>query len=169
MNTPDDTLHPAVREARLTERFDALRSELARVRAPAHLEASLVEEFRSRRAGNIGAARPRLWWMPPLAMAATVAAVSWMVRAPGDLPVPDPAIEFTIEPAARGDAGPFLALTPLERIALEPQATVVTTEFPRALLAQWGLPVSPERAGEPVRAEMLYSAEGEALAVRVLN
>ena len=66
------------------------------------------------------------------------------------------------------DPGPFLALKPLERIALEPQATVVTTEFPRALLAQWGLPVSPERAGEPVRAEMLYSAEGEALAVRLL-
>ena len=41
--------------------------------------------------------------------------------------------------------------------------------FPRALLAQWGLPVSPERAGEPVRAEMLYSARGEPLAVRLLD
>ena len=56
-----------------------------------------------------------------------------------------------------------------ERIALEPATTVVATEFPRALLADWGLPVSPDRAGELVRAEMLYSAEGEALAVRLVN
>jgi hypothetical protein len=37
------------------------------------------------------------------------------------------------------------------------------------MLAQWGLPVAPERAGEPVRAEMLYSAEGEPLALRILD
>ena len=72
-------------------------------------------------------------------------------------------------PAPRADTGPFLALKPLERIALEPGTTVVTTEFPRALLADWGLPVSPDRAGEPVRAEMLYSADGEPLAVRLVN
>ena len=68
-----------------------------------------------------------------------------------------------------GDPGPFLALQPLDRIAAEPGKHVVTTEFPRALLADWGLPVSPDRAGEPVRAEMLYSADGEPLAVRILN
>jgi hypothetical protein len=67
------------------------------------------------------------------------------------------------------DPGPFLALKPLERIALEPGTTVVASEFPRALLADWGLPVSPDRAGEPVRAEFLYSPDGEALAVRLIN
>ena len=67
-------------------------------------------------------------------------------------------------PAAqlRGELG-------LERIALEPGTTVVATEFPRALLADWGLPVSPDRADEPVRAELLYSANGEALAVRLIH
>jgi hypothetical protein len=99
--------------------------------------------------------------MPPLALAATVAMVSWVIRAP--LPQPP------VAAAAEADAGPFLALRPLERIALEPGTTMVTTEFPRALLADWGLPVSPDRAGEPVRAEMLYSADGEPLAVRLLN
>jgi hypothetical protein len=67
------------------------------------------------------------------------------------------------------DPGPFLALKPLERIALEPGTTVVETEFPRALLADWGLPVDPDRADEPVRAEMLYSPDGEALAVRLIH
>ena len=102
-------------------------------------------------------------------MAATLAAVSWMVRMPAASPPADAAFAFTTEPSASAAPGPFLALRPLARIALEPQVTVVATEFPRALLAQWGLPVSPERAGEPVRAEMLYSTEGEALAVRLLN
>jgi len=92
--------------------------------------------------------------MPPLALAATVAVVSWMVRAPHTVPRPAQEPPAVVE----ADAGPFLALRPLERIALEPGSTVVTTEFPRALLADWGLPVSPDRAGEPVRAEMLYSA-----------
>ena len=49
------------------------------------------------------------------------------------------------------------------------ETTVVASEFPRALLADWGLPVAPDRAGEPVRAETLYSADGEPLAVRLIN
>ena len=163
--TPDhEAPQPAVRDAQLNNRLETLKSALATVEAPPRLEANLVGAFRARRAP-----RPRLWWMPPLAMAATVAVVSWIARNPAALPmaapIPDPAAAFV---AAAG-SGPFLALKPLERIALEPQATIVATEFPRALLAQWGLPVSPERAGEPVRAEMLYSAEGEALALRLLD
>jgi hypothetical protein len=138
----------------------ALRAELRTVSAPAALEGALAARFR--RAHRVP--RPRLWWMPPLALAATLAVVSWMLRATlPPMPAPRPA------PAADADAGPFLALKPLERIALEPGSTVVTTEFPRALLADWGLPVSPDRAGEPVRAEMLYSPEGEALAIRLVN
>jgi hypothetical protein len=168
MNTPND-LHPAVRDARLTDRLDELRTALAAVQVPGPLEAGLVDEFRALAARRRRADRPRLWWMPPLAMVATVAVVGWMVRNPALQPAAPPAPGPMAGEAAVDDAGPFLALKSLERIALEPQATVVTTEFPRALLAQWGLPVAPERAAEPVRAEMLYSAEGEPLALRLLN
>jgi hypothetical protein len=135
-----------------------LRGELESVKAPPALEAALAARFR--RGHN---PRPTLWWMPPLALAAVLALVSWMIRAP--LP-PMPQAQPAVLPA---DPGPFLALKPLERIALEPGAAVVTTEFPRALLAQWGLPVSPENAAEPVRAELLYSPDGEALAVRLIH
>lgn len=169
MTIPDDNLHPAVREARVSERLDALKSALASVKAPDSLDAELALAYRARRDRERHAARPRLWWMPPLAMAATLAVVGWMVRTTASPPVSGPSPEVMTELSANGDAGPFLALKSLERIALEPHATLVATQFPRALLAQWGLPVSPERAGEPVRAEMLYSAEGEALAVRLLN
>ncbi|MEP7262536.1 MAG: hypothetical protein ABI669_15105 [Usitatibacter sp.] len=138
-----------------------LRGEMQSVQAPAALENVLAARFRRQHR----APRPLLWWMPPLALAATVAVVSWMVRAPM------PSAPATTPSTTRAvvDDGPFLALKPLERIALEPGSTVVATEFPRALLADWGLPVSPDRAGEPVRAEMLYSAGGEALAIRLIN
>jgi hypothetical protein len=163
MNANDETnMHP-LHDAFLTSRLDELKGELSREHAPDHLEARLAAQFRARRARP---QRPSLWWMPPLALAATVALVSWMVRSPLPLPTDMPAQSLI---AGESDPGPFLALRPLERIALEPGATVVATEFPRALLADWGLPVSPERAGEPVRAEMLYSAQGEALAVRLLD
>lgn len=165
MNTGNDTPNPAVLDARLTDRLEALKGALGEVHAPGPLEASLVDAFRAQ-AARRRADRPRLWWMPPLAMVATVAVVGWLVRHPAVQPAQEPALEYT---ESAGDPGPFLALKPLERIALEPQATVVETEFPRAVLAQWGLPVAPERAGEPVRAEMLYSAGGEPLALRILN
>jgi hypothetical protein len=142
-------------------RLDAARRGLAQVAAPEALEAALVARFRVQRKPR---ARPGFWWMPPLALAATIALVSWMVRGPAPV-----AHDGVVVQTTSADAGPFLALKPLERIALEPGTRLVTTEFPRALLADWGLPVAPDRAGEPVRAEMLYSADGEPLAVRLLQ
>jgi len=149
MNSPEEILD---------RRLAQLRGEMQSIQAPSGLDDVLAARFR--RAHRMP--RPSLWWMPPLALAATVAVVSWMIRAPMPRPVVAPV-------ALAPDAGPFLALKPLERIALEPGTTVVSTQFPRALLADWGLPVAPDRAGEPVRAEMLYSADGEALAVRLLD
>ena len=141
-------------------KLDELKRQLATLEAPDSIERSLRARFRESRP----ASRPRLWWIPPLALAATIAMVSWMVRGP----IPEQSMAATAG-VVEADPGPFLALKPLERIALEPGTTMVTTEFPRALLADWGLPVSPDRAGEPVRAEMLYSRDGEPLAVRLLN
>ena len=140
-------------------KLDHLRNELATLHAPDALEAALVSRFRTREP------RPRLWWIPPLALAATIALASWIVRGP--VPANDGIV--SLAPASIDSDPPFLALRPLDRISKETGARVVATEFPRAMLADWGLPVSPERAGEPVHAEMLYSASGEPLAVRLLN
>ena len=150
-------------EAALDLRLRELRFAMQGIAAPAALDAPLAAKFRR----SARPSRPSLWWIPPLALAATIALVSWMIRGP--LPSMDAAVQAQALVANPSDDAPFLALRPLERIALEPGTTVVATEFPRALLADWGLPVSPDRAGEPVRAEMLYSAEGEALAIRLIN
>jgi hypothetical protein len=134
------------------ESLDAALSELRRglqsVSPPPALEGALVARFRRE---HLKSTRPGMWWMPPLALAATIALVTWIVRAP----MPPMQTPIVTPAAIEADAGPFLALKPLERIALEPGTTVVATEFPRALLADWGLPVSPDRAGETVRARML--------------
>jgi len=165
MNIPPVPPLSAVEESRLEDRLAELRSASASLEPPPAIEAKLRQAFRAKSRRESG--RPRLWWLPPFALVATIAGVSWLVRGPADLPVPAPAAAPAM--ATLDDAGPFLALRPLSRIALEPAATVVRTEFPRAYLAQLGLPVSPERAGEPVQAELLYSADGEALAVRLLD
>ena len=147
-------------ETLLDLRLDALRGELATLSPPAGVEAALATSFRKVRPID----RPGLWWMPPLALAATIALVAWMIRGP----VPANQDLLALAPSADNDP-PFLALQPLDRIAQARGATVRTSEFPRALLADWGLPVSPERAGESVRAQTLYSADGVPLAVRLLN
>ena len=139
-----------------------LRGALQQLSPPPALESALGAHFRRAHRRP----RPSLWWMPPLALAATVAIVSWMIRGAH---APEAVMAGTPDIVVEVDDGPFLALKPIERIALEPGTTVVTSEFPRALLADWGLPVAPDRAGEPVRAETLYSANGEALAVRLVD
>ena len=161
MTQRDSILEPG-QNTLLDLKLDELKNELATIHVPEALESALVACFNKTRPA---AARPRLWWMPPLALAATIAMVSWVIRGP----VPDGDIVALAPASLESDGGPFLALRPLDRIALEPGTTVITTEFPRALLADWGLPVSPDRAGEPVRAEMLYSRDGEPLAVRLLD
>ena len=161
----DDSMLEPGQNTLLDLKLDELKREIADMRAP-DMEAALRERFRATPA--TAPARPRLWWMPPIALAATIAITSWMIRGP----MPDAQSLVSLAPATttlEGDPGPGLALQPLDRIATERGTRMVTTEFPRALLADWGLPVSPDRAGEPVRAEMLYSADGEPLAVRLLN
>ena len=149
-------------ETLVDKQLAALRAGIGCITPPGALEGALLAAFRRRHRPS---RRPSLWWMPPLALAAALVLVTWMVRS--SMPPLAPAAQSRAATAASVEEAPFLALRPLERIALEPSTTVVATEFPRALLADWGLPVAPDRAGEPVRAEMPYSADGQALAVRL--
>jgi hypothetical protein len=71
-------------------------------------------------------------------------------------------------PLVRIDNGAaFIALDSFERIEAEPAPRLVETEVPRTMLAALGLPVTPENAGDAVRAEMLVGAGGEPLALRL--
>lgn len=60
---------------------------------------------------------------------------------------------------------PFLALVASDAMAAEP-AVIVSSQVAAATLSEYGLPVDPARADEPVRAEFLLSPTGLVLAVR---
>jgi hypothetical protein len=60
---------------------------------------------------------------------------------------------------------PFLALVASDAMAAEP-AVIVSSQVAAATLSEYGLPVDPARADEPIRAEFLLSPTGLVLAVR---
>ena len=72
-------------------------------------------------------------------------------------------------PVASDDGAAFYALESAERIEQEPNPQMVETDVPRSALASLGVPVSPENAGDTVRAEMLVGADGSPLALRLVS
>lgn len=171
---------PAHEAAALDRELDILREASASLAPRASLETELLKQWQKRArpgvlgalmgghraGGNHGASGFGQFGVPAAALALSLGFASWMTFAPliGQAPRMN-------APAAQSDGGdaPYIALQPMERIAQERDATVVTTTFPRALLANYGLPVSPERAGEPVRADMLLSSSGQPLALRIIE
>jgi hypothetical protein len=105
-------------------------------------------------------------WLPALALGGTLATavvalcmLVMQVPAGGDRPRPA---------QARADEdAPFIALDSAERIAREPAPRMVETEIPRSSLAALGIPLTPENAGDTLRAELLVAADGQALALRL--
>ena len=63
------------RETLLDLKLEHLTRELAGHSAPAALEANLAARFRA----HASARRPQFWWIPPLALAAAVMLVTWIV------------------------------------------------------------------------------------------
>ncbi|MBL8515076.1 MAG: hypothetical protein JNJ55_13875 [Betaproteobacteria bacterium] len=152
----------------LDAQFDHLRRELALVAAPPALETKLAAAFAAHQRKKAAAAGWRgvigQVLAPGFAVAASVGMAAWMMFAPVAPMLHSPASPI----ASLGDDTPFIALAPLERIALEPKPRVVQTTVPRMMLASYGVAVSPEVAGEQMRAEMLMSAAGQPLAMRFI-
>lgn len=69
----------------------------------------------------------------------------------------------------RDERGLFIALDSLDRIEGEPNPRMIETEVPRMELAGLGVSVTPENAGDSVLAEMLVSADGDPLALRLTS
>ena len=109
------------------------------------------------------------WFAPGVAVAASVGMASWMMLSQLSRVGVDDGMDVAAALAAGRDAAnPFIALQSLERIALEPTPRLIAANVPRASLAAYGVPINPEVAGQPVRAEMLVAANGQPLAMRFL-
>lgn len=165
---PVSTQLSKVAEQALDAQFDHLRREMSLVAAPPALEAKLTTAFAAQQRKKAAATGWRgmigQTLAPGFAVAASVGMAAWMMLAPVAPMLQAPATLV----ASLGDDTPFIALAPLERIALEPKARVVQTTVPRMMLASYGVAVSPEVAGEHMRAEMLMSAAGQPLAMRFI-
>lgn len=143
--------------------FDALREAMAGHDAPRGVEKELMAAFAK-------AYRPRRWYhaLSPaqwglaggVGSTALVAVMALVLTMKAPMPH---------EAAAALAGGDFIALTSMERIEQEPAPRMVQTEVPRTELAALGVPVSPENAGESVRADMLVGADGSPLALRLVS
>lgn len=94
-------------------------------------------------------------------LAGAVLAALLVLATPADRPA-------TAQHATLDDGGDFFALVDAEHIALEAAPQLVETEVARTSLAALGVSLSPENAGELVRAQFLVGADGRPLALRLL-
>jgi hypothetical protein len=148
----------------LDRTLSALKAELSRLSPPPPVDRAVAAAIA--RAASAAPARSlartlREAWLPTaMALAASLGAIVWTLRTPPVAPVAsDP----------RPAATEFIPVVPVADIARTRGAYVVSTPMPRTMLADFGLPVSPARASEPVQSELLVRADGTVLAVRFLE
>ena len=147
--------------------FDALRAETGRLNAPRGVEKELLQAF-----ARLHPARRRWYQGLTVRRWALAGGLSGLVA--GAL-----VLAFTLRMPDTGDGGRagtlvalddngvFIALDSAERIAAEPSPRMVAADVPRTSLAALGVPLTPENAGDSVRAEMLVAADGQPLALRL--
>jgi hypothetical protein len=147
--------------------FDALRGEMAKLDAPRGVEKELMQAFARQ--------FPKQRWYRKLApgwalaggLSTFVTAVTvfgLMLHNPRLAADPDAQHRAMV---SRDGGGLFIALESPERIEREPAPRMVETEVSRSSLAPLGVPLTPENAGDTVRAEMLLGADGQPLALRL--
>jgi len=150
------------------------------IQAPARVEARLLAAFREQ-SGIAGRGKTRPRWVPALTWAAALAAMiaigALVVRErPPEAARPSSArsVELAMietmptTPGAMETAAEegFLPLPGAAQLAPEEDVNMVRIELPRSAMMQVGIEVSPERASETVRADVMVGSDGVARAVR---
>jgi hypothetical protein len=153
-------------ERRVTAALRAYAAGSANAGAPQRVEDALVAAFRRTKAVRPARNYRRAW------ISALAAGVAVFAIAVGLLPR-DP-VQNTL-PAAVAIAGPDEVTTeyfPLQYgtdlTALD-GAPVVRMELPRTVVVSFGLPMNPERAAEPIKADVVLGRDGIARAVRFVQ
>ena len=151
----------------LTEPLAALRGALQAQHAPPGVEKELMAAFAARFPQKrwYHALSPRQWSMGA-GSTALVAVMALILTLHAPVP-PGAAPGIMSQGAAEGS--PFIALESAERIEQESNPHLLEADVPRTALASLGLPVSPENAGDSVRAELLVGADGSPLALRLVS
>lgn len=159
MDDTKDKLDPA-----LAAHFAVLREELSGHDAPRCVEKELMQAFARQHPKKLRwyqrLSLPQ-WGAAGALCSLSVVAVLLAVSPHGSVTVSGPPLVGVDE------GGAFIALESLESIESEPDTRVIEAELPRTALASLGVPVEPGNAAGTVRAEMLVSADGHPLAVRL--
>jgi hypothetical protein len=153
----------------LASPFAGLRAEMDKLDTPRWVEKELMQAFAKEFPPR------RRWWQrmttPAWSIAGSFCSAALVVLVFALAPrVPPHAGDLDTRPLAGRDAGgAFIALDSLERIEQEPSPQLIETEVPSTALAALGVPVTPDTAGDSVRAEMLVAADGHPLALRLTS
>jgi hypothetical protein len=152
----------------IDEWLAAGRADVARRGPDPMVETGLLARVRERRALHaVAAVRPRStparggrpWRWLALGVPAAFAAA--LIALGGTRLLAPPAGSAPAEAAT-----PFIALVGTDAIAAERAPLVVSSQVSRAVLADYGLPIDPARADQPVDADFLVTRSGIVLAVR---
>ena len=159
-----DTRPPAALPESLDDRLAALKADLAAHEPPPSTDRAIAQAIeRAARKRASGAPAPRVlerWLAWPVALAASIGLVAVAVRQM-------PAGEIAAAPVpSQAAAARFMPVVPVAEIERSSDAYVVPARVPRMALAQFGLPVNPARAGEPIDTELLVRPDGAVLALR---
>jgi hypothetical protein len=155
--------------------FDALRGEMAKLDAPRGVEKELMQAFarqfpqKKRWYQQLAQGHALQRWALAGGLSTAVTAVtvfSLLLHNPRLAVDPDGHGRGLV---SRDGGGLFIALESPERIEQEPAPRMVETEVSRSSLAPLGIPLTPENAGDTVKAEMLLGADGQPLAVRLTS
>ena len=146
----------------LDRQLAALKESVADALPPPATDRAIAAAIQKR--ASVRSSRPSgdRWLAWPLALAASIAVLSIIVRSlPPETVVSEPP---TTASARGGDE--FLPVVPLADIERAGDALVVPARLPRTTLAQLGLPINPARAADTIDTELLVRRDGSVLAVR---
>ncbi len=125
--------------------------------------AHAIERAQRQRRRADGTATGDRWLAWPLALAASIAVLSFVVRSlPPDAVLAEPAAVVEERDAGRD----FMPVVPIADIEAAGDTVVVPARVPRMTLAQLGLPVNPARAADAIDTGLLVRRDGSVLAVR---
>lgn len=149
-------------DSELDRGLAALRGAVADASPPPETDRAVAAAIaRAQRAPRRGSRYTSRWLAFPLALAASIAVLSFVVRW-----LPPEAV--VAEPAAISGGDEFMPVVPLADIERASDALVVPARLPRTTLAQLGLPINPARAADTIDAELLVRPDGSVLAVRFI-
>ena len=163
---------------RLTAHLREAAVEWRRMAAPQRVESRLAAAFRAQ--AGIHIPRTQGLWAPLLSWSAAAAVLLalalFLISRHQPLPARhmSPAIQVAsaqaiADPDSFDEDNGFIPLPNAAQISPNEDVNIVRVELPRSAMIELGYEVSPDRASEPVEAEVVLGADGLARAVRFMD